>query len=78
MASRALQLWPRLISVDDELLDSLELDPGAGGPILKASGFRKAWRIRDDTAACCSRPWRRHYYGWTGGDRMSLQGLTLW
>ncbi len=50
MASRALQLWPRLISVDDELLDSLELDPGAGGPILKASGFRKAWRIRDDTS----------------------------
>ena len=50
MASRALQLWPRLTSVGDELLDSLELDPGAGGPILKASGFRKAWRIRDDTS----------------------------
>ena len=50
MAARALQLWPRLTSVDDELLDSLELDPGAGGPILKASGFRKAWRMRDDTS----------------------------
>ena len=50
MAERALQLWPRLTSVDDELLDSLELDPGAGGPILKASGLRKAWRMRDDTS----------------------------
>ena len=50
MAGRALQLWPRFTSVDDELLDSLELDPGDGGPILKASDWWKAWRIRGSTS----------------------------
>ena len=43
MSERALQLWPRLNSVEVEL-DRLELDPGAGGPILTASDRWKAWR----------------------------------
>ena len=45
MSERALQLWPRLNSVEVEL-DRLELDPGAGGPILTASDRWKAWRRR--------------------------------
>ena len=46
MAERATQLWPQLTSVEDDELDSLELDPGAGGPILTASDWQKAWRTR--------------------------------
>ena len=46
MAKRATQLWPRLNSVEDTELDGLELDPGAGGPILTASDWRKAWRTQ--------------------------------
>ena len=49
MAARASQLWPRLISVEDDGLDGLELDPGAGGPILTANDWRKAWRRRGDS-----------------------------
>ena len=48
MADSAMQLWPRLNSVDDAL-DSLELDPGAGGPILTASDGRRAWRKQGDS-----------------------------
>ena len=47
MAARATQLWAHLNSVEnDDELDSLELDPGAGGPILAASDRWKAWRKR--------------------------------
>ena len=48
MAACASRLWPRLNSVEDDELDSLELDPGAGGPILTANdGHRhRAWRKR--------------------------------
>ena len=48
MSERALQLWPRLNSVEVEL-DRPELNPGAGGPILTASDRWKAWRRKDDS-----------------------------
>lgn len=43
LSARAVRLWPRLNNAEDEP-DSLELDPGAGGPILTASDGRRAWR----------------------------------
>ena len=46
MSERAILLWPQLSLVEDGLEDNLELDPGAGGPILTASDRQKAWRKR--------------------------------
>ena len=45
LAARAVRLWPRLNTAEDEP-DRLELDPGAGGPILTAGDGHRAWRKR--------------------------------
>ena len=49
MAERAAQLWPRLSHLAGDP-DSLELDPGAGGPILTAGDGWRAWRKRGDAS----------------------------